>query len=68
VGESLPAAAPGLTGDELHAELPEGTRRQFLRTVLKEGAAKGLWCRGGTGKRGDPFRYWRAADSVPEVF
>jgi hypothetical protein len=62
----LPAAAPGLSFDDIMEGWPEAKkpRRNDLSAVLAAGAARRWWTKAGKGKRGDPFTYLREADSV----
>jgi hypothetical protein len=64
IGAVLPAQPPGLTAEEIQNAWPDGMPRPALRTLqeaLKDGtAAGGPWRRKGQGKRGDPYRFWKA--------
>jgi hypothetical protein len=61
VMEALPSEAPGLTADGVHELLPAGTRprRGDVMKALHAGADAKLWTRAGSGKRGDPYHFWR---------
>jgi hypothetical protein len=59
---TLPVGPPGTKADDVHKSLPEfgRPRRGDVMTALQKGAAAGQWTSGGTGKRGDPRRFWIA--------
>jgi hypothetical protein len=56
----LPTEAPGLTASDVHADMPEDTRprRGDVGKALLLGADRD-WICAGSGKRGDPYRFWR---------
>jgi hypothetical protein len=67
---ALPLVPPGLMEAEVARKAwPDGEqkRRQDFYNVLKEGVAAGLWNCSGTGRKGDPFRYWVRCENV-EIF
>ncbi|HEY1379823.1 MAG TPA: AAA family ATPase [Gemmataceae bacterium] len=57
----LPTIPPGMTHKEIEENWPAeaGARKQVLLATLRFGAEKGWWGREGTGKKGDPYRYWQ---------
>jgi hypothetical protein len=63
----LPAGPPGVTADEMHGRLPTTSRPGLaaVRQSLQQGYENGVWSRSGSGKKGEPFRFWqRASDAV----
>jgi hypothetical protein len=62
----LPDQGPGLAFDAILDDWPDAgkPRRQALTDVLALGTGRLWWRKEGQGKRGDPYTYWRPADSV----
>jgi hypothetical protein len=58
----LPADRPGLRGDEVHEAMPKGDRPGLAKigAALLSGAEAGRWQASGSGRKGDPRRYWRS--------
>ena len=67
IQDVLPEGQPGMTTDDVLAALPKSDRRRTadVKKALREGVETGTWQRSGTGKKGNPFRFW--SDSVPAV-
>lgn len=61
VVEGLPSGPPGMTTEDLHALMPATDRPALakLRETLIEGAAAGKWLTDGTGRKGNPRRFFR---------
>jgi hypothetical protein len=67
IAVALPGAPPGQTAEELLASWDDATKKPGNRTLeqdLTGGAEAGRWSVAGAGKRGDPFRFWRAGNSI----
>jgi hypothetical protein len=67
VRDLLPGEAPGKTAEELLATWPENLGKPGRRTVeqdLQQGATAGRWSMSGSGKRGDPYRFWSNGNSI----
>jgi hypothetical protein len=64
----LPPQAPGLTTDQILDGWPKEPRprRALLLSLLREAVGKTLE-RGGTGRKGNPYRYWRCKKSGSHV-
>lgn len=60
----LPAASPGMNWEEVKDAWPTDPKpgNTHLRALLERGLAEGKWARSGGGKKGDAFRYHRAAN------
>ena len=59
--EYLPDGPPGVTADEVHKAMPDDNRprRGDVMKALQSGSAVGSWQGAGTGKKGDPRKFWR---------
>lgn len=59
---TLPHGQPGWRADEIHAALPDDVRpkQAAVSKALHDGFEAGTWHRGASGKKGDPFRFWRS--------
>lgn len=70
ISETLPASPPGCTADELHVKMAPNTRprRGDVMKALQAGANSGAWSRAGTGKKGDPFRFWMGERDSDQPF
>jgi 5S rRNA maturation endonuclease (ribonuclease M5) len=57
----LPDQEPGITADKAHELLPAAIRPKRAKVMqeLQSGAAVGNWKALGTGKKGDPRRFWK---------
>jgi hypothetical protein len=70
IASLLPPQPPGLTVNELLASWPGSqgknpeTARRRLGQILQDGFGLEKWHRGGSGKKNDPYRYWRAANGL----
>jgi hypothetical protein len=70
IASLLPTHPPGLTVNELLASWPGGqgknseTARRRLSQILQEGYRLEKWHREGTGKKNDPYRFWRDAKGL----
>jgi hypothetical protein len=68
IRDRLPGEGPGQTAAEvLAAWQPEASKpgKRTLEQDLRQGAEAGCWSMGGGGKKGDPFRFWSNANSIP---
>jgi hypothetical protein len=66
ITEILPGDPQGKTVEEL-LELWPDEKKPSKRTLgqdLNQGAEATLWSMSGAGRRGDPFRFWRAQNSI----
>ncbi len=57
----------GLTVDEVRDAWPQDENRPSVRSLgqdLKVGIQRSLWQVAGSGRRGDPYRYFRHEDSI----
>lgn len=55
----LPTEGPGMTLDEIKEAWPEDMKpaKAAILEALHEGTDRGEWIRGGTGKKGNPYRF-----------
>ncbi len=66
IGEILPGDPPGKTPEELLEVWPNERKpgKRTLEQDLSQGAELGRWSMAGAGRKGDPFRFWTAQNSI----
>jgi len=66
----LPTLTPGISIDEIQDSWPGEScpTKKRLIDVLATGVDTGRWFRGGAGKRGSPYTYWRPSGDSVSVF
>ena len=65
----LPERDPGITADDAHELLPEAIRPKRAKVMqeLQSGAAVGAWQASGTGRKGDPRRFWKPKNGFRSI-
>ena len=60
----LPSNEPGMTVEEVHTAwgIKPVPGKRSLAEDLQAGVTEGRWARGGKGAKGNPYRYWVAAE------
>ena len=58
--DALPGAPSGITQDDIHGGMNPPVAKGMLSGVLKELREEEIVERSGRGRKGDPYRYWRA--------
>ena len=62
--EVLPKEPPGMSAEDVHESLApkERPNRGTVSKALNTGAVENMWKRSGTGKKGNPCRFWMQVD------